>query len=230
MGASEGTYERVLELLGDIRNKSILDCGAGKGRISELLKNKGAKIEACDINKEQFAPKDIKFKQTDLNKKFPYGNSKFDIIISVEVLEHLENPHHFFSEISRILKKSGRAIITTPNISNIKSRLQFLFKGNLHWFQDTEFGEQGSNHINPIYFKELIFILNKNNLKLVELTTNRNTGYTLYYSKKDWIIKRFIYLIANFFSDVIYRILSLFMHTEDKKLKTADILIIHIKK
>ena len=98
MGASDGTYNRVLGLLGEVKNKLILDCGAGKGKLSELLKNKGAKVEACDIDKKHFFPKGIKFKQVDLNKKLPYEDSRFYIIISVEVLEHLENPSHFLRE------------------------------------------------------------------------------------------------------------------------------------
>lgn len=230
MGASKGTYEKVLTLLGDINGKLVLDCGAGKGKLSETLKNKGAMVEACDINKKQFLSKNIKFTEADLNKKLPYKDSRFDIIISIEVLEHLENPSHFLTEIKRILKRGGKAIITTPNISNIKSRLQFLFKGNLHWFHESEFGYNGSNHINPIYYKEFIFILKKNNLELVKLSTNRNSNYTFYISKKNNIIKKIIYIIGNLLCDIFYRILSFFLSSEEEKLKTADILIFYIRK
>jgi 2-polyprenyl-3-methyl-5-hydroxy-6-metoxy-1,4-benzoquinol methylase len=230
MGASKRTYEKVLSLLGDINGKLILDCGAGKGKFSETLKNKGAIVEACDIDKKQFLSKSIKFTEADLNKKLPYEDSRFDIIISIEVLEHLENPSHFLTEIKRILKKGGKAIITTPNISNIKSRLQFLFKGNLHWFNEAEFGYSGSNHINPIYYKEILFILKKNNLELVELATNRNRNYTFYVSNTDTILKKTICFIANLLCDTFYRILSFFLYSEEKKLKTADILIFGIRK
>jgi len=230
MGASKGTYEKVLNLLGDINGKLILDCGAGRGKFSETLKDKGAIVEACDINKKQFISKNIKFTEADLNKKLPYKDSGFDMIISIEVLEHLENPSHFIAEIKRILKKGGKAVITTPNISNIKSRLQFLFKGDLHWFNEAEFGYSGSNHINPIYYKEILFILKKNNLELFELATNRDENYTFYMSNTDTILKKTIYFIGNLLCDTIYRILSLFLYSEEKKLKTADILILSIRK
>ena len=39
MGASKGTHEKVLELLGDIKGEKVLDCGAGKGSFTEQLVN-----------------------------------------------------------------------------------------------------------------------------------------------------------------------------------------------
>lgn len=230
MGASEGTYEKVLELLGDIKGKKILDCGCGKGRFSEIMSEKGAKIYCCDMDEEQFLAKNIPFKSGDLNKKIPYSSSFFDRIVSIEVVEHLENPHNFIREIKRILKFGGEAIITTPNIENIKSRLQFFFKGDFHWFHKSEFGKKGSRHINPIYFKEIEYGINREGLKIVRLDTNRHNGYTFYIDQKSGALKKYVYNFINLIFDLFYNAISVFAYAEKKILKTADIVVIKIKK
>ena len=55
------------------------------------------------------------FKQVDLNKeKIPFDSEFFDIIIAGEVIEHIKRPFEFIEECSRLLKKDGICIISTP--------------------------------------------------------------------------------------------------------------------
>jgi len=229
MGASKGTHEKVLELLGDIKDEKVLDCGAGKGSFTERLVNKNGRVYACDIDSSRFRLK-IPFKKANFNKNIPFNNSFFDKIVSIEVIEHLENPAIFIKELSRMIKKNGQLIITTPNIQNVKSKFQFLFKSEFHWFQKSEFGNKGSQHIHPLYWREIIFLLEKYNFKIDEITSNRTSGYTFYYNDKDSLFKKFSYAILNFVSDIAYRILSVFMFPKDRSLLLGDILIIKATK
>lgn len=58
---------------------------------------------------------------------FPYEDNQFDVVICSEVLEHLSrDPMHMMVEISRVLKKGGLFILTTPNISSFFSLYRFL--------------------------------------------------------------------------------------------------------
>lgn len=50
----------------------------------------------------------------DLGRRLPFPNNKFDSILLSEVLEHVPNPFLLFKEMTRILKKDGRIIVTTP--------------------------------------------------------------------------------------------------------------------
>lgn len=225
MGASKGTYEIVLNLLGEIKNKRVLDCGAGKGSFTELLIKKKAKTYACDIDHNRFKLK-VPFRKSDLNNKINFENSYFDKVVSIEVIEHLENFVKFIQELNRILRKHGELIITTPNIQNIKSKIQFLFKSEFHWFQEKEFGKNGSRHLHPIYWREIVFFLDKYGFKIEEITTNRRFGYTLYSTKEDKIIKSISCAIANVFFDIFYRILSIFTFPKNNTLLFGDILII----
>jgi len=229
MGAAKGTYDKVLELLGNIKGKRILDCGAGKGSFTEQLINENGEVYACDINPNRFRSK-IPFKIADFNKNIPFNNSFFDKVVSIEVIEHLENPAVFIKELNRVIKKNGQLIITTPNIQNVKSKLQFLFKSEFHWFQKNEFGNSGSKHVHPLYWREIIFLLEKYGFKINKITANRTTKYTFYYTDKDNLFKMGSYSILNFISDVFYRILSIFISPKNKILLLGDILIIKATK
>ncbi|NIV14935.1 MAG: methyltransferase domain-containing protein, partial [Aliifodinibius sp.] len=44
----------------------------------------------------------------------PYRDSSFDIVISIDCLEHMEDPLTFTKELHRITKHGGRVIITVP--------------------------------------------------------------------------------------------------------------------
>lgn len=225
MGAAKGTYDKVISLLGKISNKRILDCGAGKGAFTkELLKSK-ANVYACDINKEKFEV-DTRFKKAELNKKIPFPDSFFDSIVAIEVIEHLENPAKLIREFKRTLKKDGCLVLTTPNIQNVKSKVQFFFKSNFHWFHESEFGDMGSQHINPLYWRELIYLLKKNNFRGIQILCNRKSGYTFYYTLKDNLLKRIFYFGLNLIMDVFYYILSFFMYPKDLNILLGDILVI----
>lgn len=121
-------------------------------------------------------------------------------------------------------------IITTPNIHNIKSKLQFLFKINFHWFHGEEFGKNGSKHVNPLYWREIYYLFNKCGFSIEKISTNRHRGYTYYYTKKDDLIKKMFYGIGNIFMDFVYRIFYLLSFPKDKNLLLGDILVIKAKK
>lgn len=56
---------------------------------------------------------DVEFKSTDL-QDLPYIDNYFDLVVSLETLEHCPSPFIFLKEIARVLKKGGKAIISVP--------------------------------------------------------------------------------------------------------------------
>ncbi len=177
-------YDRVLEAVPDDREQRILDAGAGEGFFSRMLKDAGYdQVEACDYAEEGFRCPDISFGQADLCQELPYPDDHFDCVVSVEVIEHLENHFAFMRELVRVTRPGGKLIITTPNVMSLSSRWHFFVYGysdcaplpllphKEDWYMQ---------HLNPISVPMLLYHLERNGAKLVDLQTNRlRTGSRL---------------------------------------------------
>lgn len=110
-----------------LKKASVLDIGCGTGRNISYVKDTSDKnkfdffgidySKSCiGFAKEQYKEKDITYVQHD-GKKLPFPDNSFEFIVSSHVLEHIykKDASMYFSEISRILKKDGIAVIGTPN-------------------------------------------------------------------------------------------------------------------
>jgi len=124
-----GIHRKVQEVLDQLPRGSMLDVGAGEGALSKWAIEKGFAVSATDIDKQNFHISGIPFIETDLGNRWPFADNTFDVVVSVEVLEHVENHYHFLSECCRICKPTGRIVLSTPNCHSIESRLNILFSG-----------------------------------------------------------------------------------------------------
>ena len=101
---------RVLELVGDIRNqkKNILDVGSGSGKdfIQHFRYDKNLQFTAIDIEEYKLNQNNCKFMQLDA-KQLPFSNKFFDLTVSFGVLEHItpiEKLAKIITEINRVSK------------------------------------------------------------------------------------------------------------------------------
>jgi 2-polyprenyl-6-hydroxyphenyl methylase / 3-demethylubiquinone-9 3-methyltransferase len=113
-----------------LSNKEILDIGCGGGIGSEPLARMGAKLTSIDESKELINIAKIHAASMNLNINYKHSNidnilkskKKFDVIIALEVLEHIKNVPYFCEVLSRLIKPKGIIIISTINktiLSNI---------------------------------------------------------------------------------------------------------------
>src|SRR5262249_40526830 len=71
--------------------------------------------------------------------RLPFGNATFDNIVMFDVLHHLERPHLFFAEVSRVLKTGGRLVSMEPGITPVSHLFYTFFTRNrcvwkkTHW-------------------------------------------------------------------------------------------------
>jgi len=101
----------------------------------------------------------------DLNKeKLPYPDNQFDIIIFTEVIEHIYNPGFVLKEINRILKPKGKLYLSTPNLINIKNKMEFLLFS--HFLTHPNNPEKGGHitHMPPNFIKNFLEINNFSNI------------------------------------------------------------------
>ncbi len=128
--------------------QKVLDVGCGTGKLLQMLQETfpTAQLSGCDIH--NFLPahlQKIAFFQQDLNLDFSSRNH-FDLIISSEVIEHLENPRHFLRNLATITNEKGHIILTTPNIESITSLISFTFRGYFSAFGPRNYPA----HITPL--------------------------------------------------------------------------------
>lgn len=104
----------------DIANKKVLDAGCGTGWFAGAANKRKANVTAMDIGPDLLQKVSKKYPNISTVEgsvmNMPFSDNSFDIVISSEVIEHVENPEKAIAEISRVLKPNGIAIITTPNI------------------------------------------------------------------------------------------------------------------
>jgi SAM-dependent methyltransferase len=101
-----------------IRAGRALDLGSGSGHGASQLGGAGAMVVGIDRVAPDTASRSGEvgacFARADL-RSLPFCDATFDLIVSFQVIEHLEDPSDYLVAIARLLKPDGLAILTTPN-------------------------------------------------------------------------------------------------------------------
>src|SRR5260370_17880572 len=107
----------------------ILDAPCGSGALAAALAERGFAAVGADLDTEAAAMLGTAFSQANLNESLPWKEQSFDAVFSTEGIEHLENHFSFLREMCRILKPGGILLLTTPNITALRSRVRFFGSG-----------------------------------------------------------------------------------------------------
>jgi len=97
-------------------SKDLLDLGAGAGIVPEMA-FKGEARRVCGVDPD---PRVVDNPHLDegregFGESIPYEDECFDVVVSDNVLEHLDNPLEVFIEVNRVLRPGGIFIAKTPN-------------------------------------------------------------------------------------------------------------------
>jgi ubiquinone/menaquinone biosynthesis C-methylase UbiE len=111
---------RVLPLLGEVKDKKILDVGAGNGRLALRLAKLGAEVTALDVSEKMIERlKDLKIKRLTTVigdcEDLLFAEESFDMVIATFLIVHLKDLKKFFDEAYRVLKPNGLFLITNIN-------------------------------------------------------------------------------------------------------------------
>ena len=156
-------------------NAHILDIPAGAGLFGDRLRQEGFKVVCADVNEKR---DDYVF--ADMNKSLPFADEQFDVVASMEGIEHIINYQGFISELTRITKRGGIIILSTPNTSCFYSRLMFMCTGNFFEFWPAQgFVNVGHEevfdfgHINPLTWQKIYFHFAHYECTLLSLRGNK---------------------------------------------------------
>jgi|DewCreStandDraft_5_1066085.scaffolds.fasta_scaffold29717_1 ubiquinone/menaquinone biosynthesis C-methylase UbiE len=124
--------KRVLSLLEKGHNAKVLDIGCGDGgftvEIGSVIGTEelyGLDIDANRVKKAR--ERGIKAIVHDANTRLPYEDDCFDVVVTNQLLEHLNDTDGFFREVRRVLKPGGYAVISTVNLSSFHNLFFMVF-------------------------------------------------------------------------------------------------------
>ena len=109
---------------------TIIEISCGRGNLLKLLKDKG--YDVVGTNYSEYSDANTSFSilsGIDATKGAAFIDRKFDCVILSEAIQNISNHYAVFKTMSDLLKENGIAIITTPNILNIRGRLHFFLTG-----------------------------------------------------------------------------------------------------
>ena len=100
----------------------ILDIGCGGGLLSEPMRRLGAEVVGIDASEKNINVAKLHAKKNNLDIKYLCTspekfkiNNKFDVILNMEIVEHVEDVNFFLQSCSKLLKKNGIMFVATLN-------------------------------------------------------------------------------------------------------------------
>lgn len=149
---------------------SVLDMAAGSGAFALRLADLGYNMRATDYVESNFRiPAQIPFKTADLNAEFAGELGSVDAVTAMEIIEHLENPHHFLREIRKMLTPGGVLVLSSPNPNSPVAKAQYLRTNYFTWFTDEDFHVQC--HISPLNVMYVPPIAKQSGFEVIDLHT-----------------------------------------------------------
>ena len=150
----------------------ILDIGCGGGLLSEPMSRLGAEVVGIDASDKNINVAKYHSKKNNLNIKYFCASpenlniqKKFDVILNMEIVEHVEDIDLFLKSCSKFLKKNGIMFVATLN-KTLKSYL-FAIIGAEYILKWLPIGtHEWEKFVKP---EDLITILKKYNFKLENL-------------------------------------------------------------
>ena len=169
-----------------LKKIDILDIGCGGGLLSEPMQRLGANVTGIDASIKNIKIAKLHAKKNNLDIKYIYSSpeklkikKKFDVILNMEIIEHVEDVQFFLKSCSKLLKKNGLMFVSTIN-KTFKSYM-FAIVGAEYVLQWLPIGtHEWEKFVKP---EELKIILSKNNLTLKKLD-----GINFNIIKNEWNI------------------------------------------
>ena len=155
-----------------LNNIKILDIGCGGGLLSEPMSRLGAQVSGIDASEKNISVAKLHAKKNNLNIDYKCispenfnTKNKFDVILNMEIIEHVDNINFFLESCSKLLKKNGIMFIATLN-KTLKSYL-FAIIGAEYILRWLPIGtHEWEKFVKP---EDLIKIQKKNNLELEKI-------------------------------------------------------------
>ena len=171
-----------------LENIKILDIGCGGGLLSEPMSRLGAKVVGIDASEKNIKVAKLHAEKNNLDIKYFCASpenfkefSEFDVILNMEIIEHVKDVEFFLKSCSKLLKNKGIMFVATLN-KTLKSYL-FAIVGAEYLLKWLPIGTHDwEKFVKP---DDLQKILEKNNFQLEQLD-----GMKFNLLKDEWSLSR----------------------------------------
>ena len=177
------THRAVLDAVKSAAGNGLqgdhLDIGSGTGDLLRLFATRfPLRSFACDYTDQLMKVPAQRVEIVDLNRDpLPFADNRFALVTCIETIEHLENFRELVREIYRVLQPGGVAVVSTPNILNLRSRWRFLSSGFYNLFGplavDEASIESTRGHITPVSWFYLAHALLRAGFENLRLTVDK---------------------------------------------------------
>ena len=182
------SHFKINSKLQPLKNIELLDIGCGGGLLSEPMCRLGAKVTAIDASQKNIDVATYHSKKNGLKINYLCSspekinlNKKFDIILNMEIVEHVNDLNFFLEKSTLLLKKNGLMFVATLN-KTLKSYV-FAIIGAEYVLNWLPIGTHDWNKfVKP---KDLIFMAKKNNLELI-----KTEGISFNILKNEWLVSK----------------------------------------
>jgi ubiquinone/menaquinone biosynthesis C-methylase UbiE len=174
-----GAVLGAIESSGQQLSGNCLDIGSGGGQLPRLIAARYPLTpHACDFIDGLMETPGQKVELVDLNRDaLPYPDNHFTLVTCIETIEHLENFRALIREIYRVLKPGGTAVISTPNVLNLRSRFRYFSSGFYNLFGPLSPDESRvpgpRGHISPVNWFYLAHALLSSGFENVRPTVDK---------------------------------------------------------
>jgi SAM-dependent methyltransferase len=182
----------------NLDNLNVLDVGSGDGRNSEFLRSQGAIVSGVEISQDICSAAQKRFPNVDFragsSKALPFPDSSFDVVVGWNSIYYMDDEAdsvlEHFSEAKRVLKSTGRLLLSIPMPSSfIFSNAPTLSGGpNVEYVRITEDPFQmrnGATLAKFVNLEGLLGLLNKSGFERVTVGEEMGDWFGLRY---DWWI------------------------------------------
>jgi SAM-dependent methyltransferase len=138
-----GIVPHLLDLLGDVSDRVVLDAGCGEGYLARILAARGARVTGIDLSPRLIAlarardpGRRIAYQIADLSGPLPEFRAHFDAVASYMLLNDVEDYRGFAATLAEVLRAGGRAVLAfnNPYAYVVRKRIaaSYFASGTIH--------------------------------------------------------------------------------------------------
>lgn len=180
-----------------INNRNVLDVGCGTGYGTYLYAQIAKEVVGIDVSEDaisyakgNFRRDNLKYFVADATNLNIFDDNLYDVVVSFQVIEHIEDYRQYLNEIKRVLKPGGIFLLSTPNKAKLKPLEQRPYS-----FHKKEFYAEEIKKVLQEYFNKLKILgqFEDKNIQELEKAKNKKDRLITLLTKLDFLRLRRIY-------------------------------------